>query len=178
MSPVAHALLRGALAGVVSGAAYTVAFCGAAILIGDPWDAPLRVIGAVALGESVLRAETQRHPTVLVLFWAALLHLLFVSATGALFAWIVHRGVAMRRTGGAVAVAGLLYALVWWLVGVYVIAPLLGWNWFPAYMGRLPLPLELAVQVVAWGGVLGLSLALLNRAAGSGGAGRPTAARR
>lgn len=39
----------------------------------------------------------------------------------------------------------------------------MGWDWFPAYMLRPLLLLELAVQVGAWGGALGLALVDFHR---------------
>jgi hypothetical protein len=44
---------------------------------------------------------------------------------------------AIRTTGeflstpGGMALAGMLFGVALWLVNFYIVAPLLGWSWFP-----------------------------------------------
>lgn len=141
--------MHGIAAGLISGLAFSAAESLAAVLQGKTWDAPVRMVAAVAMGPSILESE---HSLAAVLAWGMGLHLLYTIGTGILLAALIARVGNLRSSGRATLAAALLYALALWLSGFYVVAPLLGWEWFPERTRFLP---QLALQVGIWGGSLG-----------------------
>lgn len=145
-----HGLIGGLLSGLVFSGAVSVA----AMLQNQSWAAPVRLIAAVALGRRALEPD---QPLLAALTVGMGLHLLYTVATGLLFAWLVATWPGLRRSGRTTLVAALVYTLVLWLVGFYVIAPLLGWRWFPE---RTEFLSQFVLQVGFWGGALGAYFAL------------------
>ncbi len=143
-------LWHGFLSGLVSGLMFSGAASVAAVLQGKPWDAPVRLVAAVALGPSTF---TPGAPILPALLWGMAIHLGYTIATGALFAWMVAQLPALRRNSHLIMVAALVYTLAWWLLGFYVVAPLFGWYWFAERTQFLP---QLILQVGVWGGALGV----------------------
>lgn len=159
---------HGLLAGLLSGVIFSAAASGAAVLQGKAWDAPVRLVAAVALGPGAFEPSAPLLP---VLAWGMALHLLYTAVTGILLAWLVAAVRPIRRSAVATVAASLAYAAVMWLSWFYVIAPALGWGWFPQRTEFLP---QLVLQVSVWGGSLGMYFAAGRvRRALTGGAAAP-----
>ncbi|MFN2431693.1 MAG: hypothetical protein ABR599_02535 [Gemmatimonadota bacterium] len=141
-------VFHGIAAGLISGIAFSAAESFVAILHGNTWDAPVRMVAAVAMGPSALGSDRSLAG---VLVWGMGLHLLYTIGTGILLAALIAGVDSLRRSSRAAVSAALLYALALWLSGFYVVAPLLGWEWFPERTRFLP---QLALQVGVWGGSL------------------------
>ncbi|MDQ4075956.1 MAG: hypothetical protein M3220_06885 [Chloroflexota bacterium] len=150
-----RAILRhGLVAGLLSGMLFSVAASAAAILRGQSWMAPLRLVAAVVLGEEAFQ---DTYPLTPLFLWGMLLHLLYTVLTGILFAWWVATQPRLRTSGAATFGVALLYTLILWLSGFCLLAPLFGWHWFAERTRFLP---QFVLQVLVWGGSLGAYLAL------------------
>lgn len=146
--PARHVVKDGAVGGLISGLVFSFAASLAAVAQGKPWDAPVRLVAAVALGRSTFEP---RAPLLPALVWGMALHLGYTIAAGMLFAALVAYLPALRRSAAAAAVVALLYALAQWLAGFYLVAPLFGWGWFT---GRTEVPMQSLLQVGVWGGAM------------------------
>jgi len=139
--------LGGALAGLGGGIAMAVA--GAIIsgsLGGDIW-LESKQIAATVLGPSVA-AQPGFVPGPVLL--GTLLHLIASAALGALFSIITRRLLHLTSEFGTPLLTGLIYGMLIWLVGYFVVLPLLN-----------PLLLEtyapaFIVQHLIYGAVTGL----------------------
>jgi hypothetical protein len=122
---------------------------------------PLRMIGAIGLGQSALMPST----SLLSAGGAGLiihmvLSMMFGAIVAAIIAYVPQLSQSRASVVGAASVAGFLL----WIVNFYVLANLFGWTWFPDNTNA-------AVQFVAhtlfFGSVLGLILARVLRPARS-----------
>ncbi|MDP9386485.1 MAG: hypothetical protein M3Q48_00800 [Actinomycetota bacterium] len=126
-------LVRGAVAGALSGAAFIAVTMWFATTVGDPAKGPLMMISTIAKGDAAMAAGTA-DPTV-----GVLVHLVLSVVFGMLFGLIAP----MLRTNAAVALAGTAYGALLYLVNFKLIAPLL----FPIF-GMANQPFELVVHIV------------------------------
>ena len=114
---------------------------------------PLRMIGAIGLGQSALMPSTA-----LVSAGGAglVIHMVLSMMFGAIVAAVIAYVPQLSQSGTAVVVAASVAGFLLWIVNFYVLANLFGWTWFPNDTNA-------AVQVVAhtffFGSVLGLILA-------------------
>lgn len=148
--PEAQALKHGLIGGLLSGLVYSAVASLVGVLQGMPPEATIRVVAAAALGPSVLEAGRPLGP---ILAWGMGLHLGYTALTGCLFAWLVAAQGRLRWSGRATLGAAFVYTLALWLSHFYLLAPLVGWWWFPERSQFLTAFLE---QVGVWGGSLGL----------------------
>jgi hypothetical protein len=94
---------------------------------------PLRMISAIVLGPAALDSH---YSLVVAGVVGMAIHLLLSVAFAALFAATVRRiaratAGELLTTSGQLAVAGVVFGTVLWLVNFYFVAPLAGWIWFP-----------------------------------------------
>ncbi len=150
-------LAFGAGFGLLAGIVFATFEMVAARMMGDGFWMPLRMIGAIILGEQALEPSYSLAQAATV---GMALHLALSTLYGAVFGAAVAIAPALR-TLGTLVVSGTLYGLALWLVNFYVIAPT-AFEWF---QDASP-----AVQFVAhaffYGALLGVSLGAVRRAAG------------
>jgi hypothetical protein len=114
--------------------------------------APLRLIGAIVLGQDALDASASLLPAALA---GTVVHLMFSALFGVIFgllAWVVP---ALSESSPALLVGASAYGLLLWAVNFHVIAPWAGWAWLPA---RSVLWLQLLAHTFGFGTVLGIYL--------------------
>jgi hypothetical protein len=139
--------LGGALAGLGGGLAMAiVAAIISASLGGDIW-LEAKQIAAVVYGSSVAAQPGFVAGPVLV---GTLLHLIVSAALGALFGIVTRRVLHLTSEFGTPLLTGLIYGMLIWLVGYFVVLPLVN-----------PLLLEtyapaFIVQHLVYGAVTGL----------------------
>ena len=117
-----HVIAAGAIGGILFAAFDMVA---AAVLMGmQSAFMPLRMIAAMVLGGEALDPG----------FWlpmgaiaGLIVHMVLSVAFAVIFASIA----SPSATDGMLALGGIVFGTVLWLVNFYVIAPLAGWTWFP-----------------------------------------------
>lgn len=85
---------------------------------------PLRMIGAMIIGPGALDPGA----TMAVAALAGLIVHLLLSIG---FAFLFARIVPPDATAGTLALGGIVFGTLLWLVNFYVFAPLAGWTWFP-----------------------------------------------
>ncbi len=89
---------------------------------------PLRMIGAIALGEQALQPGYALLTAAIV---GLLVHMMLSVVFGIVFALLVATVPALASPSMLLLVAASAYGLVLWLVNFYAIAPAAGWRWFP-----------------------------------------------
>jgi hypothetical protein len=91
---------------------------------------PLRMIGAMVLGPEALDPGYSLGVAATA---GVIVHLTLSIVFASIFAAIVSPMAARAVPAGAgtLALAGVAFGIVLWLVNFYLVAPLAGWTWFP-----------------------------------------------
>ena len=92
---------------------------------------PLRMIGAIVLGPDALDPS---YPLMNAAAAGVVVHVVLSIVFTAIFAAMAPSVLGifgLSATSGNLAVAGVAFGVVLWLVNFYVIAPAAGWTWFP-----------------------------------------------
>ena len=125
-----HALRFGAgpaiAAGVVAGLVFAVfEMIAAAVMMGpQAIFMPLRMIGGIVLGAAALDPG---YPIVTAAITGVLVHMVLSVVFALVFAFIAPSSASMT----VLVVSGIVFGTGLWLVNFYLIAPVMGWNWFP-----------------------------------------------
>jgi hypothetical protein len=88
---------------------------------------PLRMIGAIALSESALNPS---FPLAQPLLAGIIVHLTLSVAFAVVFVTLVQP-TATIPSSNALLFRGCVFGAALWLVNFYLVAPLMGWQWFP-----------------------------------------------
>jgi len=131
--PLAGRVVRGVGGGVVSGVVFAAATMWFVASTGGPAVLPLRMISTIVLGDAAMGKGTT-SPAL-----GAVVHLVLSAAFGVAFGLVVR----WLRTNGTVALAGVLYGLLLYLVNFQVLARLLFTTFKMANQ-----PFEVVVHVV------------------------------
>ena len=122
-------VVTGLIAGVVFAAFEMLA---AAVLMGpEAAPMPLRMIGAMVLGAPALEPGYSLATAALA---GGIVHLILSVLFAGIFvatAPPILEATGLGTTRGSLALAGIAFGIVLWLVNFYVIAPAAGWTWFP-----------------------------------------------
>jgi uncharacterized membrane protein YagU involved in acid resistance len=144
-SEVPWALAQGAIGGVIAGLVFAAfeMIASAAMMGGEAFFMPLRMIGAIALGSAAL------EPTYSL--WTAgltgvVVHIVLAVIYGAAFALIFG---GLRSAAADIGV-GAAYGLALWLFNFYVIAPMA----FPWFLDASPV-VQFLAHTFFFGAVLG-----------------------
>jgi len=123
-SELPWAIRQGAVAGVVAGLVFAAfEIIASAVMMGpSAWAMPLRMIGAIALGD---RALDPGYPLAAAMVAALGVHLVLSAIYGALFAALAGG----LRSGAAIVGLAAGYGVVLWLLNFYLIAPA-AFPWF------------------------------------------------
>jgi hypothetical protein len=91
---------------------------------------PLRMIGAIVLGARALDPAYSLAAAAIV---GLVIHLVLSVSFTAIFAATLGRAMigGTLSAPARLALAGTLFGFALWIVNFYVIAPVLGWTWFP-----------------------------------------------
>jgi hypothetical protein len=139
--PVRGRIVRGAIGGAFSGLIFILVTMWFADSVGDPAEGPLMMISTIVKGEAAM-AQGTADPTI---GW--LVHGVLSVLFGVLFALVVPA----FRTNGTVALAGIVYGGLLYVLNFLVIAPLA----FPIFE-MANQPFELTIHVV-YGALLSLA---------------------
>ena len=131
--PLAGRVVRGVVGGAVSGVVFAAATMWFVASTGGPAVMPLRMISTIVLGDAAMGKGTT-SPAL-----GAVVHLVLSAAFGVAFGLVVR----WLRTNGTVALAGVLYGLLLYLVNFQVLARLLFTTFKMANQ-----PFEVVVHVV------------------------------
>jgi uncharacterized membrane protein YagU involved in acid resistance len=125
-----HALRFGAgpaiVAGVIAGLVFAVFEMITAALMMGPQAIfmPLRMIGAIVLGAAALDPS---YSLVTAATAGVVVHMVLSVVFALLFALVAPSGASTT----VLILSGIAFGTGLWLVNFYVIAPVIGWNWFP-----------------------------------------------
>ena len=145
---------HGLIGGVVGGLAFAMfEMVMAAILNGaDAFFVPLRMIGAMVLGQQALQPDSS-------LFAAAaagvMVHMVLSMMFGLAVAAAARYVPALSSTSIRLVAWASVAGIGLWIVNFYVIAPIAGWNWFPDNSNAL---VQFFAHTVFFGTTLGIYL--------------------
>jgi uncharacterized membrane protein YagU involved in acid resistance len=141
-------LRQGAIAGIVAGIVFAAfeMIVSAAMMGGEAFFMPLRMIGAIALGPDALDPA---YSLVTASVGGVIVHLVLAIIYGVIFGEIA----AMLRGPVAFIGAGSIFGLALWLINFYVIAP----AFFPWFLEASPL-VQFVAHTFFFGSVLGFYL--------------------
>ena len=119
----------GVVAGIIFAAFEILA---AALLMGPEAAAmPLRMIGAMVLGTQALEPG---YSLVTAAMTGVIVHLILSVVFTGIFAAIappILMASGLGTTSGSLALAGIAFGIALWLINFYLVAPAVGWTWFP-----------------------------------------------
>jgi hypothetical protein len=124
---------------------------GALWAMGDGFWMPLRMIGAIALGEEALEASYSLAGAAIV---GALVHMALSALYGAVFGALLALVPALRGSVGLLVIVGSFYGLAIWLFNFYVVAPV-AFEWFQ----DADAVVQFVAHVLFFGALLGGSFA-------------------
>ena len=116
---------------------------------------PLRMIGAMVLGAAALEPA---YPLLTAALAGVAVHVVLSIVFTAIFAAIAPSLLSvfgLSATSGNLAVAGVAFGVLLWLVNFYVIAPAAGWTWFPERTDPI---VQAVAHAVFFGGLAGWML--------------------
>jgi hypothetical protein len=142
-------VFTGAVMGIVAGIVFAMFEMIVAQIMGDGFFMPLRMIGAIVLGQGALEPS---YPLVTAAIAGVVVHMVLSAIYGAVFGAIASAVGVLRANRGALVGAATVFGLLLWLVNFYVIAPVL----FPWFLMANPV-----VQFVAHTFFFGTALGLL-----------------
>ncbi len=120
---------QGAIGGVIAGLVFSMfEMIVAAVLNGAAaFFMPLRMIGAIVLGQGALQPS---YPLLTAGLVGIVVHMMLSVIFGIVFALLVSYVPALANSTMALLAAASAYGLLLWLVNFYIIAPTAGWVWF------------------------------------------------
>ena len=119
-------LLPSVLFGMLAGVVFALFEMLAAWAMGDGFWMPLRMIGAIVLGEEALEASYSLTGAAAT---GAVVHMVLSALFGAAFGVLLAAVPGVGASRGVLVAAASLYGLALWIVNFYVIAPV-AFEWF------------------------------------------------
>jgi hypothetical protein len=115
-----------AAAGIIGGILFAAFEMVAAVMLtgSHAFFMPLRMIGAMLLGPEALESA---YSLAVAGVTGIVIHMVLSVVFAVIFAWIG----SPAATDTTLALSGMLFGIMLWLVNFYVLAPLAGWTWFP-----------------------------------------------
>ncbi len=141
-------MATGAIVGVVAGVIFAMFEMVMAAIMGDGFFMPLRMIGAIVLGEDALMSSYSLVGAAAV---GAIVHMMMSAIFGAVFGAIIALAPALRESNLRLVAAATVYGFVLWIVNFYVIAPI-AFEWF----GMADSTVQFVAHTFFFGSVLGL----------------------
>ena len=143
---------QGAIAGLIAGLIFAVFEMIMAAILKDAFFGPLRMISGIALGKEALQPSYGLATAVIV---GIIVHMIDSLIFGAIFGLIVAAVPTLAHSATMLLVAASVYGLALWLVNFYLIAPTVGWNWFPTMTNPV---VQFVAHIFFFGTALGFYL--------------------
>ena len=120
---------QGAIGGAIAGIVFAMFEMLATALMNGAaaFFMPLRMIGAIVLGQGALQPS---YPLLTAGLAGMVVHMMLSVVFGIVFALLVASVPALASSTMALLAAASAYGLLLWLVNFYLIAPAAGWVWF------------------------------------------------
>lgn len=144
--------LVGLIMGIVAGVIFAMFEMIVAEMQGDGFWMPLRMIGAIVLGEDALESTYSLTEAAIA---GLLVHMVLSAAFGLIFGVVAASVASLRESRVALVVAASIFGLALWLVNFYLIAPV-AFEWFET---TDPL-VQFVAHTFFFGSVLGALLAM------------------
>lgn len=120
-------LLHGVVGGIVAGIVFAIVDMVLAVAImGAPFVAPLRMIGAILLGPQALEPT---YPLAQAAITGLLVHLVLSAIYGVIFVYLLAFVGQLNASTGLLLLYGSLFGLALWIVNFLLIAPI-AFPWF------------------------------------------------
>ncbi len=125
--PTRQLLTHGIIGGILAGVAFVmVDMILAAVQMGAPFYAPLRMMGAIALGSQALQ---ESYPFVQAAVAAVAVHMVLSALYGVVFVYLLAAFRQLRASTGALLAYGSIFGLALWVLNFLIIAPI-AFPWF------------------------------------------------
>lgn len=138
----------GAIAGVIAGVIFAMFEMVMAAIMGDGFFMPLRMIGAIVLGEDALMSSYSLLGAAGV---GLVVHMMLSAVYGAVFGALVGFVPALAENRLLLVVAATLYGFALWIVNFYIVAPI-AFEWF----GMADSTVQFFAHTVFFGTALGM----------------------
>lgn len=154
-------ILSGLIAGIAAGIAFAMFEMVMAALTdgGGAFFMPLRMIGAIGLGKGALDAGAS---LVTAAGAGLIIHMVLSMMYGVGVAALLRIIPALARTGASILAVSSVAGAFLWVVNFHILAPALGWAWFPDGTNAL---IQIVAHTVFFGTLLGLVLVRLGATA-------------
>ncbi len=143
-------VFTGAVMGIVAGIAFAMFEMIVAQIMGDGFFMPLRMIGAIVLGQGALEPSYTLATAAIA---GVVVHMVLSAIYGAVFGAVASAVGVLRANRGVLVGVATVFGLLLWLVNFYVIAPML----FPWFLMANPV-VQFAAHTFFYGTALGLLL--------------------
>ena len=144
-------VVPGALFGLLAGVAFALFEMVASWAVDDGFWMPLRMIGAIVLGDGALQPSYSLTGAALA---GAAVHMALSALYGAVFGTVVAVVAGLRESRVAIVATASIYGLALWLANFYVVAQV-AFGWF---QDADPL-VQFVAHTVFYGALLGALLA-------------------
>jgi hypothetical protein len=124
----------GLTGGVIAGLTFAAFEMIIAALIAGNFFGPLRMISATVLGPRALSPEVSLATASAV---GVIVHMVYSIAAGAVIGLIIAAIGFLNASKTAIVLSASVLGLLMWLINFYVIAPAVGWVWFPERASQL-----------------------------------------
>lgn len=118
---------QGVLAGIIAGISFALFEMIIAWILQGNFFGPLRMIGAMLLGEEALNPA---YSLIQAGMAGIIVHIMLSAFYGAFFGALAAYFPVLAASPGRLILSAAVFGLFLWIVNFYVFAPLFGWNWF------------------------------------------------
>jgi hypothetical protein len=125
--PREQLLLTGIVGGIVAGVVFAMAEMVMSLAMGGPFLAPLQMIGAIALGPSVLPPAVATVSTVIV---GLIVHMTLSAMYGVIFVYVLALGNQLNTSTGRLLLYGSIFGLALWVINFLLISQFIAFPWF------------------------------------------------
>lgn len=118
----------GLVAGLIGGLTFAAFELIYSVITKDDLFFPLRMLAGTVLGQQALTSDVSLWFTSFV---GVIVHMVYSIISGAIFALVIAAVRPFHITRAAIITTASVFGLIMWLVNFFLIAPVLGWFWFP-----------------------------------------------
>lgn len=113
-------LLHGVIGGIIAGIVFAMFEMVVAMMMGDSFFAPLRMIGSMVLGTEALMPT---YPLLTAAMVGLIVHMILSAIYGAIFVYLLAYTDQLVGSTGLLLLYGSLFGLALWIVNFLIIAP-------------------------------------------------------
>ncbi len=113
-------VLHGIIGGIIAGIVFAMFEMAVAMIMGDSFFAPLRMIGSMVLGTEAL---SPTYPLFTAAMVGLIVHMILSALYGVIFVYLLAYTNQLASSTGLLLLYGSLFGLALWIVNFLIIAP-------------------------------------------------------